>query len=61
MKSAREDKKAQITKEESIYKRFPEPVLNNSTLQYLGESKIKKNTSIVLSLEKVIFQGAVEG
>ena len=61
MSSKQKEAKGQITKEESIYKRFPEPRLNNTTLEYLGESRSpdKKNKSVVLSLEKVIFQGGI--
>lgn len=58
MKSPSNSTKKQITKEESIYKRFPAPALNNTNVHYLDQDPAgKENEPIHVEPNEVIFQG----
>lgn len=53
-----EGKKTQVAKEVSIYKPFPQPALNNTTIKYLDQQNATKDPQpIRVYPGEVIFQG----
>jgi len=57
---SKQPKDQKVTKEESIYKKFPEPVLNNTTVKYLDHpNESTKVQPISVYPSEVIFQGFI--
>lgn len=60
MQSSNNNKPKQVTKEESIYKRFPPKAINNTNIHYLDQHPDSNEVeSIHVEPDEVIFQGIV--